>query len=86
MIGYADDTTVYVKAKNPEHLRMELQSLGVDYCDENGLVLQGLRLRMLCFFRFGSDRQKYTSQICFGEGFGILRCGNFYKIQPVFLN
>ena len=50
VVGYADDTTVYVKGKNPEHLRMELQSLGrmmVDYCDENGLVLNGQKTQLL---------------------------------------
>ena len=50
VVGYADDTTVYVKAKNPEHLRMELQSLGhimVDYCDKNGLVLNGQKTQLL---------------------------------------
>ena len=50
VVGYADDTTVYVKAKDPEHLRMELQSLGnimVDYCDKNGLVLNGQKTQLL---------------------------------------
>ena len=40
----------YVKAKNPEHLKMELQSLGriiVGYCDENGLVLNGQKTQLL---------------------------------------
>ena len=47
--GYADDTTVYVKAKSPVHLKMELQSLGrmVKYCDENRLVLNGLKTQLL---------------------------------------
>ena len=50
VVGYADDTTVYVKAKNPEHLREELQALGrimVDYCNENGLVLNGQKTQLL---------------------------------------
>ena len=48
--GYADDTTVYVKAKSPEHLKMELQSLGnkmVEYCVENGLVLNSQKTQLL---------------------------------------
>jgi hypothetical protein len=38
--------------------------------------VQGLPL---CSFlkKFGSDKQKYTSQIWFEEGFGILRCEHF---------
>jgi ribonuclease P/MRP protein subunit RPP40 len=48
--GYADDTTVYVKAKSPEHLKMELQCLGnrmVGYCVENGLVLNSQKTQLL---------------------------------------
>ena len=50
VVGYADDTTVYVKARNPEHLKQELQALGrimVDYCNENGLVLNGQKTQLL---------------------------------------
>ena len=44
VVGYADDTTVYVKAKNPEHLREELQALGrimVDYRRSPHFVIFG---------------------------------------------
>ena len=47
VVGYADDTTVYVKARNPEHLKQELQALGrimVDYCNEMVLYLTVKRL------------------------------------------
>ena len=43
-----------------------------------GLVVQDLRLSFV-FFKSGSDRQKYTSQIWVEEGFGILRCGPFFN-------
>ena len=58
MVGYADDTTVYVKAKNLEHLRQELQALGrimVDYCNENGLVLNGQKTQLLTSARKGIE-------------------------------
>ena len=58
VVGYADDTTVYVKAKNPEHLRQELQALGrimVDYCNENGLVLNGQKTQLLTSARKGIE-------------------------------
>ena len=48
--GYADDITVYFKAKSLEHLKMELQSLGnimVGYCVENGLVLNSQKTQLL---------------------------------------
>ena len=41
---------------------------------------------VLFCFKFGSDRQKYTSQIWFEEGFGILRCGHFINCNHFLLN
>lgn len=40
-MGYADDTTVYVKSKNPEHLKIELGNIAnimVNFCNTNGLT------------------------------------------------
>jgi hypothetical protein len=48
--GYADDTTVYVKSKNLEHLKEELEILGikmVNFCNENGLILNGDKTQIL---------------------------------------
>ena len=48
--GYADDTTVYVKAKDLDNLNMELQrraNVMVSYCNKNGLVLNGQKTQVL---------------------------------------
>ena len=61
VVGYADDTAVYFKSKNPEDLRQELQSLGhimVDYCNENGHVLNGQKTQLLL-----SARKKLRSTL-----------------------
>ena len=54
------------KQKNPEHLRQELQVLGrimVDYCNENGLVLNGQKTQLLTSARNGIEIDiKYNSQ------------------------
>ena len=48
--GYADDTTVYIKSKNLEHLKDAMQNLAdsmVNYCNTNGLILNGLKTQIL---------------------------------------
>jgi hypothetical protein len=50
VVGFADDTTVYVKSKNCEQLSVELERLGkkmVNYCNENGLILNGQKTQIL---------------------------------------
>ena len=49
-------------------------------------IIQVQGLRLCFFFIFGSDRQKYTSQIWFDEGFGSLRCGHFINYNQFLLN
>lgn len=48
--GYAYDTTLYVKAKNSEHLILELERLAnimVCYCNDNSLILNGQKTQIL---------------------------------------
>ena len=50
VIGYADDTTVYVKAKSLQILRPELERLGkimMQYCNENGLITNSQKTQIL---------------------------------------
>ena len=52
--GYTDDTTMYVKTKNLEHLRSELDRLAsemVKYYNENGLKLNGKKTQILATAR-----------------------------------
>ena len=50
IIGYADDTTVYIKAKTLQILSMEferLASIMIDYCNENNLVINSQKTQIL---------------------------------------
>ena len=50
VMGYADDTTVYIKARNIEHLISEMEWLGskmVSYCHKNGLILNAQKTQIL---------------------------------------
>ena len=50
LIGYADDSTVYVKAKSLKSLISELESLAINminFCNENGLIINTQKTQIL---------------------------------------
>ena len=49
VMGYADDTTVYIKARSVKHLMNEMEWLRasrVNYCNKNGLVLNSQKTQI----------------------------------------
>ena len=61
--GYADDTTVYIKCKNVEHLLEGLQSLSnkmVTYCNQNGLKLNGQKTQIITTARKTRQNMLFT--------------------------
>ena len=65
-MGFIEDTTVYVKSKNCEQLSVELERLGkkmVNYCNENGLILNGQKTQILTTARKKIDI-KIDKDIC----------------------
>ena len=50
VIGYADDTTVYIKARNIEELKSKFEEIAkvmVNYCNDNDLVLNKQKTQIL---------------------------------------
>ena len=50
VVGYADDTNVYVKSNNVKNLSSELQFLAnnmVNFCNKNGLILNAQKIQIL---------------------------------------
>jgi hypothetical protein len=50
VVGFADDTTVYVKSKTVEHLTDELERIAskmVYFCNANGLIINGQKTQIL---------------------------------------
>ena len=61
-VGYADDTTVYVKAKTIKHLTGELEWIGtqmINYCNINGLKLNSQKTQILTL-----TKRKIEVQCC----------------------
>ena len=49
-MGYADDTTVYVKSRSIDHLILEMEWVGtkmINYCNDNGLILNCQKTQIL---------------------------------------
>ena len=85
-ISYADDTTVYAKSKDHEHLIMELQLLAnimSDYCNKNGLVLNGQKTQILSTTRkkieikVGQDIVSNSNTISLLAHFSGRKCWTF---------
>ena len=61
MIGYADDSTVYVKTRSYETLKAELEELAnimINYCNKNNLVINTQKTQILT-----NTKEKITVKI-----------------------
>ena len=67
MMCYADDSTLYQSAKSKEYLKSDLEKMAarmIQYCNENGLVINSAKTKLLLSFKEEFEVNVGDSVVC----------------------